>query len=223
MNDVCSILPNTVGKNIISKYGKYTRTLSKHLPLKKLINLVGPLGYNIPIWPSIDDAVLYAVIGQMLSVSASASIINRLYNDLGSSLAILQWAQKNCYKKGPVRGVSQRKRKALKAWCTYTNNNCSKRKSWKNMPLDAYRGEICSIWGFGRWSADMIAIFHLGRMDVWPETDAGIQKSSRLVFGTDNCGIISKLIAGCETTAALYLWELANRNLLYHFKNNYDG
>lgn len=223
MNDVCSMLPNTVGKNITSKYGKYTRILSKHPPLKKLINLVGPLGYNIPIWVSIDDAVLYAVIGQMLSVSASVSIINRLYNDLGSSYAILQWAQKNCYKKGPVRGVSQRKRKALKEWCTYANKNCDKWRNWKNMPLDAYRGEICSIWGFGRWSADMIAIFHLGRMDVWPETDTGIQKSSRLVFGTDNRGIISKLIAGCETTAALYLWELANRNLLYHFKNNYDG
>jgi len=223
MNDVRSIFPNAAGKNITSKYRQRIRILSKHPPLKKVINLVGPLGYDVPIWPSINDAVLYAVIGQMLSVSASVSIINRLYKNFGSSSAVLQWAQKNCYKEGPIRGVSQRKRKALKEWCTYANNNCGKWKSWKNMPLDAYRGEICSIWGFGRWSADMIAIFHLGRMDVWPETDAGIKKSSRLVFGTDNCGIIIKLITGCETTAALYLWELANRNLLCRFKDNYDG
>ena len=91
------------------------------------------------------------------------------------------------------------------------------------MPLNEYRSEICSIWGFGRWSADMIAIFHLGRMDVWPETDAGIQKSSRLVFGTDNYAKINRLISGCETVAALYLWELINKKLLHHFKDNNNG
>lgn len=218
MNDVLLIFSNTAGEKLTSRYRQYTRVLSKYPPLKKLINLAGPLRYDIPIWPSINDAVLYAVIGQVLSLSASSSIINRLYKNFRSSSDILKWAQKNCYKKGPVMGVSQRKRKALKAWCKYADDNCGKRKSWKNMPLNEYRGEICSIWGFGQWSADMIAIFHLGRMDVWPETDAGIQKSSRLVFGTDNYGIISKTIAGCETVAALYLWELINRNLHCHFK-----
>lgn len=223
MNDVYPIFPNAVGKNITSRYKQYTRVLSKYPPLKKLIHLVGPLRYVVPIWPSISDAVLYAVIGQMLSVSASASIINHLYKNLGSSSHILQWAQKNCYKKGPLRGVSQRKRKALKAWSIYANDNCGKWKSWRNMPLNEYSDEICSIWGFGKWSADMIAIFHLGRMDIWPETDTGIQKSSRLVFGTGNYDLIRKLISGCETVTALYLWELINRNLLHHFKDSNDG
>ncbi len=223
MNDICQIFPNTSGKKITLKYRQCIRVLSKHPPLKKLINLAGPLKYNIPIWQSINDAVLYVVIGQMLSTSASISIIKRLHKNFGSSFAILQWAQKNCYKKGPLRGVSQRKRKALKAWCIYSKVNYGRWNSWTNMPLNQYRDEICNIWGFGRWSADMIAIFHLGRMDVWPETDAGIQKSSRLVFGTDNYSTISKFIPGCETVTALYLWELINKNLLHYFQDNYNG
>ena len=208
MNDVCQIFPHTAGENTTLKYKQQVRILSKYLPLRKVITLIGPLGYDIPIWRSINDAILYAVIGQMLSVSASAS-------------AVLQWARRNCYKKGPVKGVSQRKRKALRAWYVYANDNYNRLNAWKNMPLNEYRSEICSIWGFGRWSADMIAIFHLGRMDVWPETDAGIQKSSRLVFGTDNYAKINRLISGCETVAALYLWELINRKILKDFINDY--
>ena len=223
MNDVCSIFPNTIGKNAALKYKNYTRLLSKYPPLKKLIRLAGPLKYAIPIWQSLNDAVLYAAIGQMLSVSASASIINRLYKNLGSADDILQWAQKNFYKKGPVMGVSQRKRKALRAWSIYADDSESRWKDWKSMPLSEYRDEICSIWGFGRWSADMIAIFHLGRMDVWPETDAGIQKTSRLVFGTADYNAIKKMISGCETVTALYLWELLNKGLLHCFKDSGNG
>lgn len=214
MNDVRSIFPNAAGKNITSKYRQHLRILSKRPPLKKVINLVGPLGYDVPIWPSINDAVLYAVIGQMLSVSASVSIINHLYKNFGSSSTVLQWAQRNCYKNGPVRGVSQRKRKALKAWCVYTNDNYGKWKSWIDMPLNEYRDEICSIWGFGRWSADMIAIFHLGRMDVWPETDAGLQKACKFIFGKHMQKQIKRYVTGCETIAALYFWELINRKLI---------
>ena len=214
MNDVYSIFPGTAGKNTTSKYRQYTRVLSKYPPLKKIINLIGPLGYDIPIWPSINDAVLYAVIGQMLSVSASASIIKRLYKDLGSSGVVLQWAEKNYYKKGPVMGVSQRKRKALRAWRIYANDNYGRWKSWVSMPLNEYRDEICGIWGFGRWSADMIAIFHLGRMDVWPETDTGLQKVCKTVFRKHAQSQVKKYIAGCETVAALYFWELINRKLI---------
>jgi DNA-3-methyladenine glycosylase II len=214
MNDVCSIFPCAVKKNITSKYRQYTRFLSKYPPLKKLINLIGPLGYDTPIWPSINDAVLYAVIGQALSVSASASIIKRLCKKLGSSSAVLQWAQKTCYKKGPVIGVSQRKRKALKAWHIYANGNYGRWKNWINMPLNKYRDEVCGIWGFGRWSADMIAIFHLGRMDIWPETDAGLQKVCKIVFKKHTQSQLKRHIAGCETVVALYFWELINKKLI---------
>lgn len=214
MTDVYSIFPNSAGKNVTSNYRQYTRILSKHPALKKVINSVGSLGFDIPIWSSINDAVIYAVIGQMLSISASASIISRLYQEFGSSCAVLEWAQKSCYEKGPIRGVSQRKRKALRAWRLYAKDNYGKWKKWTRMPLPEYREEICSIWGFGRWSADMIAIFHLGRMDVWPETDVGLQKACGVIFKNRAQNQVKRYIAGCETVAALYFWALINRRLI---------
>lgn len=64
----------------------------------------------------------------------------------------------------------------------------------------------------------MIAIFYLGRMDIWPETDNGIQKISNLIFKTTESNGIKKYIAGCETVTALYMWELINQNLVSDFK-----
>ena len=82
------------------------------------------------------------------------------------------------------------------------------------MPLPQYKHEIMSIWGFGQWAADMIAIFYLGRMDVWPNTDGGIIKASRIVFGQISEKEIKQIINGSETVVALYLWEMLNRKIV---------
>lgn len=222
MNDVYSIYPAaSICRN--NKYKKYTGILSKNPRLKPLIKLIGPLKYKIPIWPSIEDTILYTVIGQMLSNSASVSIIKRLHKSFGFSSAVFQWAKKNYHKPGPIKGVSQKKRKALYQWVLYADSHPEAWKKWGQLPLTEYRKEINNIWGFGRWSADMIAIFHLGRMDIWPETDNGIKKVSRLIFGTDRYSTIKRHIAGCETITALYFWELLNKNLVSHFKADRHG
>jgi DNA-3-methyladenine glycosylase II len=103
---------------------------------------------------------------------------------------------------------------ALKAWKIFARKNPNAWRHWKKMPLDEYKSEIMSIWGFGNWAADMIGIFHLGRPDIWPETDAGIQKMSRIVFGGKvNIINLKKMLKGRETLTALYFWEYINRGL----------
>jgi hypothetical protein len=53
----------------------FSQVLSKRHPsLELLVNKIGRLNYQIPLFNSIHDAVLYAVIGQMLSNSATTSI-----------------------------------------------------------------------------------------------------------------------------------------------------
>lgn len=210
MADIYTIFKPARNKN--SRYRKYTDLLSKRSPsLKYLFEITGALKHEVPIWTSIDDAVLYAVIGQMLSFSATSSIIKRLREKLGSSSKIIRWAVKTAGKPGAVNGVSQRKRRTLKEWGKYSNSSRKTLQKWHELSLEEYKREITSIWGLGPWSADMIAIFHLGRMDVWPRNDTGIQQACRIVFGTDNQDKIQKLIKGGETVSAIYLWELMNR------------
>jgi DNA-3-methyladenine glycosylase II len=150
----------------------------------------------------------------MLSGPATRSIIGRLRDHFGDSGDIIKGCSQTAFCDGPLLGVSQRKRKAFHAWEVFTEKNESTTGRWAKMSLDNFREEVSSIWGFGRWSADMIAIFHLGRLNVWPESDAGIKRACKVVFGTsDNSGILNS-IQGCETAVALCLWEIINRNLV---------
>jgi 3-methyladenine DNA glycosylase/8-oxoguanine DNA glycosylase len=200
---------------------KHSQTLSKRHPaLNKLITVIGDLEFDIPLWHRIEDAVLYAVIGQMLSSAASDSIITRLQKRFSTSKKIILWATRTSGRSGPLCGVSQRKRKALGAWLEFSERNKGAWKKWRVVPVEQYREEITRIWGFGDWAADMIAIFYLARMDIWPASDAGIKRSVAAVFGSRGNGNITNYVEGCETTAALYFWEVLNRNLLNEFREN---
>lgn len=192
----------------------------RHPRLKRLVTIIGDLNFDIPIWQRIDDAIVYAVIGQMLSNSASASIIAKLKQKFSTSHKIILWAAKTAGVKGALNGVSQKKRKAMRSWLEFSRSSGDACKRWREMPLAEYREEIESIWGFGRWSADMIAIFYLARRDIWPESDAGIKRAIATVFGAKSNGNIKNYVKGCETTAALYLWEMLNRNLSDEFRKN---
>lgn len=199
---------------------KCTSILAKrHKNFNLVIKKVGNLDYCIPYWNSIEDAVVYSVIGQMLSNAAAQSIISRLIGHLGSSQQIISWASRSHNKRGPLLGVSQRKRRALHEWHQFAKQNSNAWDKWPILHLDDYRKEVCSIWGFGKWSADMIGIFYLGRMDIWPDNDIGIKNACKIIFGADSPQDITQYIKDCETIATLYLWELINKNILKEFVN----
>jgi DNA-3-methyladenine glycosylase II len=51
---------------------------------------------------------------------------------------------------------------------------------------EAAMGQLLSIKGIGRWSAEIYLLFALGRPDVWPAADLGLQigMADRLGFGS---------------------------------------
>ena len=103
---------------------QYSKVLSKrHKKFNEVLVRVGDLGFTLPYWHTIEDAVVYSVIGQMLSNSASRSIISSLKKHVGSSKQIIIWASRNYTRSGPIYGVSQRKRRALSEWHKYASSN----------------------------------------------------------------------------------------------------
>jgi len=42
---------------------------------------------------------------------------------------------------------------------------------------------LTSVRGIGRWTAEMLLLFDLGRLDVWPVTDYGVRKGFAKTFG----------------------------------------
>lgn len=178
--------------------------------------------FSLPRWHNLEDAVVHTVIAQMLSKGAAQAILAKLYGAHGDSASILKWAERSARRRGAIYGVSQNKRKALQEWQRHTQRNGNGSPSWSKLSTADLHNHISSLWGFGQWSADMLAIFYLGRKDVWPTTDTGIANMSALVFRTTNTKNIQEHIAGNETFIALCFWKAIDRRLVPALRQEWE-
>jgi DNA-3-methyladenine glycosylase II len=76
---------------------------------------------------------------------------------------------------------------------------------------------LTTIRGVGRWTAEMLLIFQLGRPDVLPAEDFGVRNGFRVVFGLPETPKPKEVLAHGErwrpfrTAAAWYLWRAWER------------
>lgn len=76
---------------------------------------------------------------------------------------------------------------------------------------------LTSIRGIGRWTVEMMLIFRLGRPDVLPVTDYGVQKGFKLAFGKRKLPKPAQLArhgkrwAPYRSMAAWYLWRALDK------------
>ncbi|MGE0763382.1 MAG: DNA-3-methyladenine glycosylase [Bdellovibrionales bacterium] len=82
---------------------------------------------------------------------------------------------------------------------------------------DEIIGRLTEIYGVGRWTVEMLLIFQLGRLDVWPVDDFGVrrgfqlwQKKRKMPTAKDLRKVGGKW-APYQTVVALYLWQEANQ------------
>jgi DNA-3-methyladenine glycosylase II len=75
---------------------------------------------------------------------------------------------------------------------------------------------LVTVRGVGRWTAEMLLIFQLGRPDVLPADDFGVRSGFRIAFGLPEMPTPKELLSYGErwrpyaTTAAWYLWRAAD-------------
>lgn len=80
-----------------------------------------------------------------------------------------------------------------------------------------------AVRGVGRWTAQMLLMFHFGRQDVMPADDYGVRNGFRLAYGLKGLPRVKALLAYAErwrpyrSAGAWYLWravELHQQGLL---------
>ncbi len=75
---------------------------------------------------------------------------------------------------------------------------------------------LIKIFGVGRWTVEMLLIFQLGRLDVWPVDDFGVRKGyqvwqrKRKMPTAKDLKKIEKKFAPYQTIVSLYLWREAD-------------
>lgn len=77
---------------------------------------------------------------------------------------------------------------------------------------EAIVADLTTVWGVGRWTAQMFLIFRLGRADVWPADDLGVRNGWARIHGCDRPAATELAHAAdhlepWRSAAAWYCWR----------------
>ena len=117
---------------------------------------------------------LRIIAGQQLSVKAAATIFGRLEAALESDFRperVLGMSDDDLR----TLGLSRQKIGYARGLSEAVLDGSLEPGALGGLPDDEVIERITRIKGFGRWSAEMFLLFALGRPDVWPADDLGIQ------------------------------------------------
>lgn len=191
-----------------------TRSLSEaDAKLGALIERVGPFTLKPEAAPSTFEALARAIVYQQLSGKAAATIFGRLVAAhprgrltpkglLALSDETIRGAGISRPKLASLRDLAQRD----------LGGEVSAPRALATMAEDDIIETLTRIRGIGRWSVEMLLMFRLGRADVLPVTDLGIQKGFQRTFG-GAMPTADKILRRGErwrpyrTVASWYLWR----------------
>ena len=114
-------------------------------------------------------------------------------------------------------GLSGNKARALKNLAEKTVSGELGLRSIGRLADDEVTRRLTTVWGIGAWTTQMFLIFKLGRPDVMPAVDLGVQKGLRILDGLDERPTPELLMARSEvwrplrSVAAWFLWRLTDK------------
>ena len=163
-------------------------------------------------------SLMRAIVYQQLSGKAAATILGRvmalLPEDDGSHPAALLDIPFEALRGA---GLSRNKLLALKDLAAKTlDGTLPDSIDLQRMTDSEVISCLTEVRGVGRWTAEMLLIFTLGRPDVLPVTDLGIRKGFQKTYGMKSLPALSTLErvsltwAPYRSIAAWYLWRAAD-------------
>ena len=185
--------------------------------LAELIDAVGPLGDARAGRPDQDDhygALLRAIVGQQLSVSAARSIYGRVLERFGGRTPtpeqILADEPEELRAAG---GLSRAKVSYLRSLAEHVIAGELELERLDELPDEQVLAELVAVKGVGVWTAHMFLMFQLERPDVLPVGDLGIRRAIERAYGLDGlpeAAAMEQIAAPWRphrTLACRYLWR----------------
>ena len=179
-------------------------------PLEKIILENGVIEIQVPKDLDIFDCLAQTVVEQQLSYKAARSIWKKI-NDSAKELD-LKLIDYLCEKNTTLirnDGLSNNKIKAIFGARTAVKSGDITLSKISEMDDETYKKIITSLWGFGDWSAEMIAIFYLGKTNIWSEKDLILNKGINQIC--DQCKLtpdeLLKIVDPYQSYLALHIWR----------------
>ncbi|HTK84083.1 MAG TPA: DNA-3-methyladenine glycosylase 2 family protein [Patescibacteria group bacterium] len=166
------------------------------------------------VWPYMGPGLpglVRIVIGQQVSTAAAATMWARFQEKVPqvTPQAILKLTPEDM----KALGLSRQKSAYISGLAQAVAAKTFDFDKLTQLEDDAISEAITAVKGLGPWSAQMYLMFALGRPDVWPAGDLGIQEGLRIYLGRDERpGVMETLLEGKRfaphrTAASLLLWH----------------
>jgi DNA-3-methyladenine glycosylase II len=148
--------------------------------LHPVIKRVGPLPHRKHREEGF-EALVSIVVNQQLSVAAADTIFGRVKDKVApftpeQLLATESEVLRAC-------GLSGPKQKHMKSIASAIVDGSLDLKRVRNMHDDDARAHLVAVKGIGPWTADIYLMSSLGRADIWPVADVGLQAAIHRAFG----------------------------------------
>lgn len=182
--------------------------------LAKVIARVGKYSGKTRPMPNLFHALCQAITYQQLSGKAAETIFGRVLQLAGEPLEAARVRRLGDDKLRGC-GISRPKLAAIRDLTEKTLAGALPHHDELHaMPDEVVIERLTAVRGIGRWTAEMILMFRLGRPDVLPVNDLGIQKGFKLAFGKrrlpspEMLAREGKKWSPYRSYAAWYLWRV---------------
>lgn len=158
-------------------------------------------------------ALLRSITGQQLSVKAASKIYQRVLDFFDGEIPTPEQilaADPLALKE--AGGLSHAKTGYLRSLAEHVVNGELELMKLNDLPDEEVIAELVAVKGLGVWTAQMFLMFHLGREDVMPTGDLGINRAVMIEYGLGQMPKPAEVIEIAEpwrphrTLACRYLW-----------------
>lgn len=185
-----------------------------------MIDRVGACGLTRERSGTNFQAVARSIVYQQLSGKAAATIHGRfcaLFPDDGPSAARVARLSDDALR---AAGLSGQKSRYLRDLAAQTMAGVVPIETLDAMSDDDVIQALTAVKGVGRWTAQMFLMFRLGRPDVLPDLDLGVQRGVQRLLGLRRLPLPKRVAkegarwAPYRTVASWYLWRLADERVV---------
>ncbi|GAC1354527.1 MAG: DNA-3-methyladenine glycosylase [Vulcanimicrobiaceae bacterium] len=178
-------------------------------------------GVKPPRYPSLWEALCHAIIFQQISIHAAGAIMQRMIEGFGTPLDVdgaplYPFPQPEAIADARVdglraAGLSVNKVAALHHVARAILDGIVDERSIEDLSIEQISARLCTLRGIGPWSAAVVMLRGLGRLDVFPMNDSGVAASLRLLSGNRETNIEQLLVELGDQRGMLYFHLLLGR------------
>lgn len=169
-------------------------------------------------WPASEgthfDAVARSIVFQQLSGKAAGTIHGRFQGLYGGRTPLPQELAITSDEQLRAVGLSRQKSAYLKDLGVRVASGELPIETLHELTDDEIITALTQVKGIGRWTAQMFLMFRLGRLDVLPDLDLGIQKGIQKAYRLRKLPTPERVLkigakwAPYRTVGSWYMWRL---------------